>query len=54
MSSSDRKTSEPERPSSTDRIRDGGPGRVILFPTEASNLGRDRIKRAVDRVTLKN
>ena len=54
---SDRKTSETERSgtraSGTQRIRDAGPVRVILFPTEASVLGREKIENAIHRVMSK-
>jgi len=41
------------RDSKTGRPVDSKTGRVVLFPTEPSKLGRKRIERAVDRVTSK-
>jgi len=35
------------------RAVDSKTGRVVLFPTEPSKLGRKRIEEAVDRVTSK-
>ncbi len=35
------------------RTVDSKTGRVVLFPTEPSRLGKKRIEEAVDRVTSK-
>lgn len=57
MTTSDRKSCDTERSvtrdAGVDRIRDAGPVRVILFPTEASVLGRKKIEDAIDRVMSK-
>jgi len=41
------------RDSKTGRIADSKTGRVVLFPTEPSSLGKKRIEQAVARVTSK-
>jgi hypothetical protein len=41
------------RDSKTGRKVDSKTGRVVLFPTEPSRLGKRKIEQAVDRVTSK-
>lgn len=41
------------RDSKTGRTVDSKTGRVVLFPTEPSRLGKRKIEQAVDRVTSK-
>jgi len=41
------------RDSKIGRTVDSKTGRVVLFPTEPSRLGKKKIEQAVDRVTSK-
>jgi hypothetical protein len=41
------------RPTGKFGTRDSKTGRVVLFPTEPSRLGKRKIEQAVDRVTSK-
>ena len=41
------------RDSKTGRTVDSKTGRVVLFPTEPSRLGKRKIEQAVNRVTSK-
>jgi hypothetical protein len=41
------------RPTGKFGTRDSETGRVVLFPTEPSKLGKRKIEQAVDRVTSK-